>query len=68
MEKGRGEMTNRELIYLCAFRYAIGRRTYIVGIVCEQLKKARLSKLAKKQIINEINEVEKNGLEYLDPL
>ena len=28
---------NQELILACAFRYALGRATYVVGAVCEEL-------------------------------
>lgn len=49
-------MSDLELIYLCAFRYALGRRTYIVEIVVDWLKNHHkdLSKTAKQLIIKEI--------------
>ena len=52
-------MRNEELIYLCAFRYALGRRSYIVDVVTNFLRKANLSSQAERLIIREINEAEK---------
>jgi len=52
-------MRNEELIYLCAFRYALGRRSYIVDVMSNFLRIAKLSPLAKKLVIREINEAEK---------
>ena len=51
-------MNDMELVYIAAFRYALGRMTYIVGVVSEQLKKANLSKETKELIIREIGERE----------
>jgi hypothetical protein len=44
-----------DLIYFCAFRYALGRKTYIVSYVVSELKKAKLSQQTKDQIVNEIS-------------
>ncbi|RLC36638.1 hypothetical protein DRH29_04190 [candidate division Kazan bacterium] len=52
-------MRDEELIYLCAFRYVLGRRSYIVDVVTKFLRKANLSPLAKKLVIREINEAQK---------
>lgn len=54
-------MTDRELIWLCAFRYALGRRTYIVSVVCNWLKSHALSNWAKEIIIKEIEEAEEES-------
>ena len=53
-------MEDKVLIWLCAFRYALGRKTYIVGTVTDYLtERIRvLSELAKKIIIQEITEAE----------
>ena len=48
-------MRDEELIYLCAFRYTLGRRSYIVDVMTKFLRKANLSPLAKKLVIREIN-------------
>lgn len=53
-------MTDEELIYLCAFRYALGRRSYIVYFVCGKLRElcreGRLSQFAREAIIREIDD------------
>jgi len=53
-------VTDKELIYLFSFRYALGRKTYAVSTVCDWLKshKKELSKQAKELIIKEIEEAE----------
>jgi len=51
-------MTDKELIWLSAFRYALSRRTYIVSVVCDWLKSHKLSTEATKLIIREIEEAE----------
>ena len=56
-------MTDLELVYLCALRYALGRKTYITGVVSDFLKlevKA-LSDKCKKQMIREIKEAKDLG-------
>ena len=47
-----------DLLYLAAFRYALGRSTYIVGTICDELLKATLSDETKKTIVREIKEAE----------
>ena len=49
-------VSDLELIYLCAFRYALGRKTYIVSVVADWLKNHsdELSNTAKNLIIKEI--------------
>ena len=51
------------LILLCAFRYALGRRTYVVGCVTECLQKHwhELSKGDRSLIIREIGEAIERG-------
>ena len=51
-------MTPDEQILICAVRYALGRRSYIVGIVCDYVK-AKINSLSKNCIniiIRDINE------------
>ena len=45
-----------DLLYLAAFRYALGRSSYIVGTICDELIKAELSDKTKKTIVREIKE------------
>ena len=51
-------MTHEEQIIICAVRYALGRMSYIVGIVCEYvaMKKPELSKECISIIIRDIEE------------
>lgn len=58
-------MTDEELIMFCAFRYALGRRTYIVEIVANYLQMNLKGAEAKKAVIKEIDEAEKRGEESL---
>jgi len=53
-----------DLVYLAAFRYALGRSSYIVGTICDELLKADLSDETKKLIVREIKEAKamNNGL------
>jgi len=51
-------MNDTELIYICAFRYACGRRTYIVSTVIDFLREKKLSKRTKEIMIKEITERE----------
>ncbi|HEC91572.1 MAG TPA: hypothetical protein ENI51_01035 [Candidatus Atribacteria bacterium] len=58
-------MNDEELILLCALRYALGRRSYIVGVVSNYIRKKmeNLSFVAIGNIIDEITKAEKeNGL------
>jgi len=49
---------NEEIVLGCAFRYAIGRQTYVVSSVCEELQRHYpiLNKSFKERIVKEINE------------
>ena len=47
-----------DLLYLAAFRYALGRMTYIVSTIADELIKAELSDETKKTIIREIKEAQ----------
>ena len=51
-------MTPEEQILICAVRYALGRRTYIVEDVCRYVKnqKDTLSDQCKNIIINDIED------------
>lgn len=51
-------MTREEQILICAVRYALGRRSYIVGIVAEYVvvKRKQLSKECRSIIIKDIKE------------
>lgn len=59
------EITTDELTLLCAFRYALGRRTYIVHHVADEIikNKNNLTDADKYIIIKEITEAEeRDGL------
>lgn len=49
---------NQELVLGCAFRYALGRATYVVGAVCEELVRLEpiLGENFKSRIVKEIQE------------
>lgn len=49
---------NEEIVLSCAFRYALGRMTYVVPAVCAELKRNynQLSVNTKKRIAKEIQE------------
>ena len=51
-------MSHEEQILICAVRYALGRMSYIVGVVCEYVavKKPGLSKECINIIIRDIEE------------
>lgn len=51
-------MTPDEQILICAVRYALGRMSYIVGVVCDYVKSKRneLSDNCKNIIIKDIEE------------
>lgn len=51
-------MSNDELIIVCAVRYALGRMTYIVSVVCDYVasKKDTLSQNCINIIIRDIEE------------
>lgn len=50
-------MINNEIIFISAVRYALGRRTYIVGITCEEVRR-ELPNLSKNCIDVMINDIE----------
>ena len=50
-------MNADEQILVCAVRYALGRRTYIVGVVCDYVK-AKIRTLSKHCIIILIRDIE----------
>ena len=51
-------ITNDEQILICAVRYALGRQSYIVGVVADYVafKRKTLSKECKDIIIRDIKE------------
>jgi len=51
-------MSDEELILICAVRYALGRMSYMVGVVCDYVasKIDVLSENCKKIIIRDIEE------------
>lgn len=51
-------MSNEEQILICAVRYALGRRSYIVGVVADyvEAKKDELSEQCKAIIVRDIQE------------
>lgn len=51
-------MTDDELILMCAVRYALGRMSYIVGVVAEYvaLKRYELSEHCRHLIVRDIEE------------
>lgn len=56
-------MTDYELMLLCAVRYALGRRTYIVGLVCDFITSQidTLSKECLNTLIRDIKDQERFG-------
>ena len=61
---------NEEIVLSCAFRYALGRMTYVVGAVCEELQKNYylLPTHTKSRISKEIQEYQdewgKAGMDF----
>lgn len=53
------DFSDDDKLYLFAFRYALGRRTYMPGVVCEEIKKVvdagKLSDSCKTQMVEEID-------------
>jgi hypothetical protein len=49
---------NEEIVLICAMRYALGRRTYVVGSVCSELKKHynEFSITSRKKIVKKIED------------
>jgi len=52
-------MTDKELIWASALRYAIGRKTYMPHVVCDWFKTHKLSKYLIKVAIEDIERNEK---------
>jgi len=50
-----------EIIYVCAVRYALGRRSYVPSTVCDYLMTQKLSKKCMGVIIRDIKECENYG-------
>lgn len=57
--------TTEEIIWLCAFRYCIGRTTYIVGIITDFLNEniQNMSEETKQILIQEIKECNNLGMD-----
>ena len=53
-----------DLVYLAAFRYALGRMTYIVSTIADELIKADLSDETKKTIVREIKAMDFDRKEW----
>lgn len=69
MKKQKNLPLDEEIVLSCAFRYAIGRKTYVVSSVCSELKKNyhRLPVHAKERISKEIQEYQNEfGLAGMD--
>jgi len=61
--------SDKELIVLCALRYALGRRTYVVSTVAEYIAKIKNpSDWLIDQVITEIDRQEKDKFGNLNPL
>lgn len=56
-------MTDFEHVVICAVRYALGRQTYMVGIVCRYVASVipTLSENCRNLIIRDIKEAERYG-------
>lgn len=54
-------MKDEEQIYISAVRYALGRKTYIVGVTCDFINKQVLSKECRDVIIRDIKEAEETN-------
>lgn len=54
-------MSDLEMIYISAARYAIGRRTYITGLTADFLIKQNLSEHCKSIIARDIEDAEKRN-------
>lgn len=58
INKSKQLSLNEEIVLSCAFRYALGRATYVVGVICEELQKNYhlLPISTKERISREIQE------------
>ena len=54
-------MDNKELIYLSALRYALGRRTYITSVVSEFLEEQELTVDCREIMARDIRDAEKRN-------
>lgn len=54
-----------ELVLNCAFRYALGRKTYIVGVIVDEIitNWDELDRYSQERIQKEIREAESLGME-----
>ncbi len=50
-------MTDIETLIFCAFRYSLGRKTYIVGHICDIIARHKddISAETKSKMVQEIN-------------
>jgi hypothetical protein len=61
---------DKEIVLMCAMRYALGRKTYVVGSVCFELKNNynKLLVVVRKTISNEIQKYQdehgKAGMDF----
>lgn len=53
-------MTDEELIWASALRYALGRRTYIIYVICNWFKTHKLSNILMECTIKDIEQHEKD--------
>jgi len=54
-------MKDLEIIYLCAVRYGLGRRTYITSLISDFLLNKKLSQQCINTMIENIEECEDYG-------
>jgi len=54
---------NQDILLFCAFRYALGRQTYVVGAICDILKAnwGHMSEGRRKMFKDEIREAVSKG-------
>ena len=53
---------DEEVIYNCALRYSLGRKTYVVGLIINHLKTKKFSDEALKVMIKDIKEADDYGM------
>ena len=56
-------MSDLEIIYTCAVRYGLGRRTYVTSVISDYLLKQDLSKKCKSVMIRSIEECDDYGMD-----
>lgn len=61
-------MNDNEIILFCAFRYALGRQTYIVGIVADEIirRSKDLSEYTRTIMAKEIRQAKEYGMAGAD--